>query len=280
MSSDLDKIIAKIDKQIEKSEEVFVPKPVDASDDINEPRRDDTGKGWLRGRSPIEIWNRNNPNAKEIRKAAREKAWAATREKARIVQDAKKKANELLPTLLAVELLEAEDDGYVPPRQVVEGLKKCVEMGLSFDAMRREHFNKLSQKAWAKITRYVFKDQIYQVEDLGINLIKSRQEQLRMMKKRLNFMRKELRQQKRKAGTVNLQLLKMIKDDEDKYFALEKDFAQTLSNIGAVGEKNKLSNITINMSTPRPAKKEAKDITPKEEAKVIPEIVEELTKTQ
>lgn len=197
------------------------------------------------------------------------KANETRRLKKQAMAEAKIKAQELLPELIAQDILRTETDNYTPRQETIDKLKSLQDSGLSFDQIRKKYFAQVSDSGWHKLTKFVFKSQIEQPEDLGLDLISAKKKHLGMLDRRVKMIKKELKQLKKakKEGKSPLtsanELMKMLAIAEDKFMEMEMDFAKTLHSIGAVGSKVKSASIHIHSSIPRPAAENAIDVTPK-----------------
>ena len=197
------------------------------------------------------------------------KANETRRLKKQAMAEAKIKAQELLPELIAQDILRTETDNYTPRQETIDKLKSLQDSGLSFDQIRKKYFAQISDSGWHKLTKFVFKSQIEQPEDLGLDLIGAKKKHLGMLDRRVKMLKKELKQYKKakKEGKPILgganELMKMLAIAEDKFMEMEMDFAKTLHSIGAVGSKVKSASIHIHSSIPRPAAENAIDVTEK-----------------
>lgn len=215
------------------------------------------------------FWDCSPEDKKKKIDAIVAKAKETKRKKREAIAAARIKAQELLPELMAQDILKAETDNYTPSQGTIDKLKSLQDSGLNFEQIRKKYFSQVSDSGWHKLTKFVFKSQIEQPEDLGLDLISAKKKHLGMLDRRVKMLKKELKQLRKakKEGksllTSTNELMKMLAVAEDKFMEMEMDFAKTLHSIGAVGSKVKSASIHIHSSIPRPASDNSIDITPK-----------------
>lgn len=216
---------------------------------------------WAPGLSPLEIWRKQNPGLSSLQAAkARKLAHSSRRDHQQKLRDAHEEALKILPTLIAQDLLEANEDSWTPSRDLLERLKKCMDVGLTEEKLRRQYFNDLSKKTWDKVLSYLYKDVVPSLEKLGLSVYKAEQDQIIRLQNNIRMIEKEMRISKRKTKRVDRELLKMKIDLEAKFFDMTSRHIATVSSAGIVGDKSKNTVINFIAKTPRP---QAKDITPK-----------------
>lgn len=242
----------------------------------NKPPEEKKRKGpWTAENSPVVKWrNSLTPEQREAHYKRLAQAGTAKRmEKVALLEEAKRKSYDLLPELIAQQYLLADKDDYKPTNEMLGQIRDLMNKGLSVEKMRQGAFRALSDKSWQKLTKFLFKDHVSQSEDLGLELLNKKHAAIETLKKRVRMIRKEIKQYKKTTDKVTGKslfvppaLLKVLGETEDKLMSLEFETANTLHNIGAVGEKAKAASITIITNTPRPRSEEAIDITPKTES--------------
>lgn len=198
----------------------------------------------------------------------KEKKKATEDRKRKLLEEARAKATELLPEILANDLLLAENDNYTPLPRTIEKLKDLLNSGMTIESMRKK-FNGVSDKSWEKITRFIFKNQVHHVEDIGLDIITVKKRALDMLGRRIKTLKREIRNAKKpdkdggKKKQAPVSLLNLLANAEDEYMKIELDVAKVLHGIGAVGEKSKAASIHVHLATPRPQPTPQKDVTPK-----------------
>ncbi len=190
------------------------------------------------------------------------KRRAKLEEKKKLRMSAEEKAKELLPELIAKDYIRSAD--WRPSDNMLQKLRELVGKGYSIDDMRNGPFRDLDEKTWSSVIKHLFKDQVGQIEALGISLLQSRKEALARCKKRARMIKKEMRVFKTQGKPVPPKYFTELGAVEDKQHAIEVELMKTLHHVEAVGEKSKAASITMNFSTPRPKPSEAAiDVTPK-----------------
>ena len=216
-------------------------------------------------RKNIGDWYKNLTPAEQ--KAHIDKLQAKRRssleEKRKLKMSAEEKARELLPELIAKDMIRAAD--WKPSDEMLQKLRGLVEKGYSIDDMRNGPFRNLDDKSWQSIVKHMFKDQVGQIEALGVSLLQSRKEALARCKKRARAIRKEMKFFKKTNKPIPPKYFTELASAEDKLHAIEVELMKTLHHVEAVGEKSKAASITVNLNTsrPRPSSEGAIDITPK-----------------
>lgn len=205
----------------------------------------------------------------EEQKAHIAKIQAARKErlaqKKALKMSAEERAKEMLPELIAKDMMRSAD--WKPSDEMLQKLRNLVSKGYSIDDMRNGPFRNLDDRSWASIVKHLFKDQVGQIEALGISLLQSRKEAIVRCKKRAREIRKQMKIFKKAKNPVPPKYFTELGAVEDKLHAIEVELMKTLHHVEAVGEKSKAASITMNFNTPRPkpTTEGAIDITPKAE---------------
>lgn len=222
---------------------------------------------WDKGESPVVKWRKalSPEDKKKFYEGIQKKSAEARAKKKQERAEATEKAKEMLPEIIAQQMLLEDNPEYKPSSDMIGKLRTLMDKGYTVEQMRQGAFRQLSDKSWQKLLKFLFKDHIAQVEDVGLELITKKKQMVSMLKKRVRIIKKELRAYKAEKKFVPPALLKVLGETEDKLMEIELDMANTLHKIGAVGEKSKAASINIYTSTPRPRKPEdeAIDVTPK-----------------
>lgn len=189
----------------------------------------------------------------------RKKAQDARR---KLKQTAHEKALELLPEILAKEMIAEKE--YQPTQEVVTQLKELISKGYSTEQMRSGPFKNLPEKTWSSLVKHLFKSQVGQIEDLGVLLLQARKDARRRLEKRGRMIRKEMKEWKKK-GRIPPKLFSELGSVENELHKIEIEMTKTMHQVEAVGEKNKGTAINLHFNTPRPKALEetAIDVTPK-----------------
>lgn len=199
---------------------------------------------------------------------AKGKASHAKRKEERLAQI--QKAKELVPHLLAVDMVSMEDDKYIPPNDVLERVRRLLEKPeVTLETLRRDHFRNMSERGWQKLTSFLFKDHISNESDLGLQILETRKKRLGELGKIVKGIEKEIRLHKKakrkegKTATVPFGLLELRITAQKNLMDYEAEVNRTLFKQNLDTKNNKASTaIHIHTQIPRPSKEEAKDITP------------------
>lgn len=172
-----------------------------------------------------------------------------------------KKAKELVPEMMAYDLAAEEYDreNWVPKQETIDKIKFLMTKNFTIEEMRVKFFSKLKDETWHKLMKYVFKSHVSQSEDLGAELVKAKDKSVKMIKARIRDIKKEVKEfRKGNPGKlVPTSLRALLAADENRLADLTMDYAKTLVQVGAVGEKSKSPSLHIHMgNVPRPEKKE------------------------
>lgn len=188
--------------------------------------------------------------------------------KKKAMADAKAKAVELLPSLLAEEMLLLENDSYTPSNTVLEKIRALLDNPkMTLEVLRRKQFRSLSDKGWQKLTAFLFKDHISSADDLGLQILEQRQEEILRLEKTIKMLKKEqkiIKKDKKKKGLPQVtpsSLLELILDAERDLRNYRLDVNKNIykTNLDA-GKIKSSTSVHIHTTIPRP---EVKDVTPK-----------------
>lgn len=169
-----------------------------------------------------------------------------------------RKADELAPRLLAEQILQesSDKDNWVPSQKTINDFKFFAKENISLEDLRAKHFPLMRDEAWHALLKFVFKSQIANSEDLGAEIIRSKQKgrddlvkQQREINKQIKYFKEE-----KKTKVVPAYLMQMKMDITKEIVKQEQDIAKTLHQIGAVGDKSKAPSLTVNFKLPRPEK--------------------------
>lgn len=213
-----------------------------------------------KGNDIRDFYNKMTP---EERKAfyiqAEEKRRLRRERNTKVLNEARQKAKDILPELLAQELLMSNDQDYTPRGETLEKLRGLLDAGLTMEEMRKKHFHSMSDAGWEKLTKFLFKHHIHHAEDLGLDIITVRNRHRQILKTRIREIERDLKLLRKQEKIPPLGLRQMKAEAEAELMKLEMDVAKNLHGIGVVGDKAKAASIHVHLSTPRPSQK---DITP------------------
>ncbi len=219
-------------------------------------------KNYYNGMTPEEVLESRRAN---VRKAVetKKKKWAA-------IQEARKQAVDLVPRLLAEEMLLLDNDNYTPRPETLEKVRKLLDAPtMTLEKLRRDYFRSMSEKGWEKLTRFLFKDHVSGEADLGLQILEQRNDEIVRMERRIRMITKEIKIAKKaakakglpaRAPTGLLDLLIQVERDLRDYKA---DVNKNIYKVNLESNKAKGStSVHIHTTIPRP---EAKDVTPKKQ---------------
>lgn len=201
-----------------------------------------------------------------LRAKATVKRKEAAERKRRDRAELMKKAEALIPEIVAHDILNAEHRDFQPKQETIDKLKAMLSDGkLSIEETRKKYFAGIKDDAWKKLMKFVFKSHVSQVEDVGLELVEAKRKALRSLEGHLRVLRKEVRKYKLKdkKAPLPLGLLDRIRLIDKELCDLRIDFAKTLHSIGAVGDKSKAASVHLHMSIPRPPSPEPPEVTEK-----------------
>ncbi len=188
---------------------------------------------------------------------------------AETLRNAREKAKELLPEILAQDMLMSEQDNYQPRQETLDKLRGLINAGLTTDEMRTRYFKGMTDKGWEKITKFLFKSHHVNAETIGLDITSVKLQLIKTLKTRVRTYKAEIREYKKankssKKKFVPLSLMDMLARAEDELFRVEMDFAKAMTHLGVVGDKSKSPSIIIHTTVPRPAapSNEPRDVTP------------------
>lgn len=185
--------------------------------------------------------------------------------KRKLKMSAEEKAREMLPELLARDMIAEKTGEFRPSEETLMKLRDLISKGYTVEQMRSGPFRGLEQKVWDSIIKHLFKNHVGQIEDLGITLIQSRKLAMSRLQKRARMIRKEMKEWKKSGKRVPPKLFSELGACEDKIHSIEVELTKTLYQVEAVGEKAKAPSITLNFGTPRPSPVEEKVVVVAEE---------------
>lgn len=211
-------------------------------------------KGTGRGSDIAGILAAMTPEERAAHYAAVTKKGEQTRAAKRAEAAAlREKARELVPVLLAEEMILSEHENIRPSPRVLARTRELMDKGMSIEAMRKELFSRASEKAWTQFKKYLFQDHIAQAEDLGLEILNVKKRAIKTLKSRIREAKKMIKEAKEKNRPF-LTLMEMRQSAEDKLLEIELDVSKTLYSVGAVGKKQGASGgVTVNFNIPRPA---------------------------
>ncbi len=197
-----------------------------------------------------------------------EKRKATYAEKRETIRKAREKAKDLLPEILANDMLMSENDNYHPRQETLDKLRSLIDSGLTMEQMRTQYFKGMTDKGWEKMTKFLFKSHHVNAETLGLDIMTVKVQLMKTLKARVRNYKAEIREYKKankgQKKFVPLTLLNMLAAAEDELFRVEMDYAKAVTHLGVVGDKSKSPSIIIHTTVPRPVapSNEPKDVTP------------------
>lgn len=225
-------------------------------------------------KSPIEKYFFDKMTPEEVadfRKKSAEKVKAKASAKKEAAAKLKLDAIALMPRLLAEEMLALDNEKYIPSNETLERIRVLLETPkMTMDTLRRTHFRELSEKAWEKLTRYLFKDQISGESDLGLQILEQRKQELKRLEKTLRMLNKEIKlvkKDKKSKGQVptapfGLLQLRIEAERDLRNYRMDVNKNIFKTNLDTAKAKSSTS-VHIHTSIPRPIAPEARDVTPK-----------------
>lgn len=191
----------------------------------------------------------------------RKEVWA---EKKRRKEETLEKARELVPSMLAYDLLseETKKENWIPSQEMIDKIKLLIKKDMPLEELRKREFRGVSDRTWHQLMKFVFKSQVANSEDLGAEILRVKYSTTERLKKQIRDIKKQMKLFTEETGkkVMPAYLMQMKRDAEMDLIKLERDVAETLFKVGAVGEKSKAPSFIVNMKLPRPEKKEEKVI--------------------
>lgn len=191
-----------------------------------------------------------------------------TRDRKKVrMEELKKKAEELLPRILAEDLLMIEQESYTPRQETLTKVRELLDdPTMTFDELKRKHFGTMSEKGWAKLTKFLFSNQVANVEDLGNDILQEKRRAIKTLEKRIRMLRKEVKLsreinfEKHKKKIASQGLLEMMGEAEKELREYKLDIQKTLHEVKFAKEgKSGALSLHVHTSVPRP---QPKDVTP------------------
>lgn len=187
----------------------------------------------------------------------RAKAKARAEAKRQEREAVERQAKEMLPALMAEQMsqeiaMHDADTNYVPSREILTKLRTFKDSGLTTDEMRSRFFKDLTDRSWQRLMKFLFKDHVGQVEDLGLDILNAKKKALSTLEARRRTLRKEIKHAKKNGKAPPPAFFKLLADAEDRIMTLEMDVSKTLHSLGAVGEKSGAASLHLHFGTPRP----------------------------
>lgn len=151
------------------------------------------------------------------------------------------------------ELMKMEDKLYIPSFQVLNAAIQLARSGRDLESIRNEYFKFISQDVWVKFKKQMFSIQVSSPEDVGNDLLVSKNKITSDIRAEINKM---LELQKDRPHLYHDKIAKML----STIHQIESDTAKRLQDIGAVGTKRQ-GGIAIQIVNyiPRPDKPLAHD---------------------
>ena len=203
----------------------------------------------------------NGKTEEEIKawhKAAGEKRKAIWAEKKAKQKEIEAKAEDLAPRLLAEQIIQEASDkeNWTPTQKTINDFKFFAKQNITMEELRVKHFSSMTDDMWHALLKFAFKSQIANPEDLGADILKSKQKGRNDLVKQQREINKQIKayKEEKKTKIIPAYLLQMKMDLTREIVKQEQDLAKTLHQIGAVGEKSKAPSLHIHVKTPRPEK--------------------------
>ncbi len=174
------------------------------------------------------------------------------------------KAKELMPSILAYDLLseEVNKENWIPSQEMIDKVKVLFKQDMPLETLRSKYFTKVSDKTWHQLMKFCFKSQVHGSEDLGAELMRVKQRTCNSIKKQIREYKKQIKIycEEKKTKVIPAYLLNLKRDAESELMRTEREVAETLFKVGAVGEKSKSPSFIVNMKLPRPQEKEVVEV--------------------
>lgn len=166
-------------------------------------------------------------------------------------------AEKLMPEIVANDLLLADNKNFIPKKETIDKFRRVLESGyFTLDEIRTKHFGFMSDEGWHRVMKFVFKSHISQIEDVGLEVFRAKQQSVKAVKTRIRQLKAALKasgvREDPKKLKLNLALADRLYEAQKDLIKINMDWAKNLSSIGAVGEKSKAAAIHLHMNTPRP----------------------------
>lgn len=209
-------------------------------------------KHFLSKMTPEEIkeWRANNK--------IKQRETLKKKTEARLALEAQ--ARDLIPEIMATTMIAdiSEDKNWIPKQETIDKFKSLLGKNLTTEKIRSRYFKSINDDTWHKLMKYVFKSQVSQSEDLGAELMRSRDTQIKALKRSIADVKRQKKIFTEETGKklIPAYLMQMEHDLRKELVTLQVDISKTLYQIQAVGEKSKSPSLHLHVSTPRPKKEE------------------------
>jgi hypothetical protein len=224
----------------------------DLIQNIKPKRRNLIHEHFLKDKSEEEIKEWRAQAAKK-----RSEAWAIKR---KAKEEMVEKAKELAPHMLAYDMLseEVKKDNWIPSQDLIDKVKYLLKADMPLETLRAKYFTQISDKTWHHLMKFVFKSQVSASEDLGAEIMRVKQRTCERIKKQIREYKKQIKVycEEKKTKIIPAYLLNLKRDAESELMRTEREVAETLFKVGAVGEKSKAPSFIVNMKMDRPKEKE------------------------
>lgn len=167
-------------------------------------------------------------------------------------------ARSLIPEILATNMIAdiSDDKDWIPKQETIDRFKSLLGKNLTTEKIRSRYFKTINDETWHKLMKYVFKSQVSQSEDLGAELMRSRDAQVKSLKRAIADVKKQKKIYTQETGKklIPAYLMQMENDLRKELVTLQVDISKTLYQIQAVGEKSRSPSLHLHIKTPRPEK--------------------------
>lgn len=194
-----------------------------------------------------------------IKKKANANMVASRKRRKEAIEAAKIKAEQMLPEVLAQDLLLLDNDQYTPRPEVLSKIKDLMDSGLSMEQLRKKHFSSMSEKGWDRLTKHLFKGYVATREDLGVRLAQSQEKHLASLEKHIKMIRKEIKlakkwsQEKYGNSKAPVSLIEQLTIALKEHREYDMAWSKTVTQVAMDTGKTKTSaSIHIHTSIPRP----------------------------
>lgn len=245
------------------------------------------------GRSNIDKWRASltPEQRKELHESNMAKARATRLRKQRELEEAHRKAKELLPIQIANNLLAAEDANWNPDQGTINAVREMIEKGLTTDEIKTKIG--ASDRAWQQISKFIFKSFEPNREDIGLQILQAKKDAVKSAQKKVELIEKEIRLVKRNERLrfrnsktewerklqpqIPNYLLTQLSNAMDAKLEAENEYARLIKSFGFFDSKNNAPSITIKTTVPRPgAEHEVKEITQTKKVESLEDAMKEL----
>jgi hypothetical protein len=174
-----------------------------------------------------------------------------------VLEEARHKAEKMLPELIALDMLRTQMPDYVPRQETIAAVRHIMSNGgYTMERLRTEHFPNLSDEQWSNFTKYLFKSHVAHAEQLGLDILTVKKKTISILQARLEKLEVELKKAKKDNPKIVGTVLKLITETESRMLEIETDVAKTLYSVGVVGEKQASQVLHVHTSIPRPSPKD------------------------